>query len=383
MNVPSNLDNWVLAGQSNMEGCGMVKDSLPPDERVLCLTSAGNWDVASDPLHRLWESYTPVHAELMRPNLPEERRGLSVEELSAQDEAIRIHGAGLGLAFGRAMADASGKQVGLIPAAHGGTSLDQWSYKLKDQGGHSLYGAMLQRIERAGGNVKGILWYQGESDCDPEQGPTYAKRFDEWVAAVRSDLGIPNLPVIVVQLGVFAMPGDADGQWWDVVREAQRTLPERTPNTAVISAIDLGLDDSIHVNSAGQIRLGKRMARLALRLLGDSSIPAGPQVTKVERAKIHWDMGCLKVTCSGVTGKLQPGDHIPGFELRTADNKRHTTNSVMDARLHEDGTSIRMTLNAVADENTLLGYGTGLRPYCNLVDDADMPLLAFQGMEIA
>mgnify|MGYP000624347755 CR=1 FL=1 len=30
----ANHDVWVLAGQSNMQGCGWLKGALAPDERV-------------------------------------------------------------------------------------------------------------------------------------------------------------------------------------------------------------------------------------------------------------------------------------------------------------------------------------------------------------
>ncbi len=40
MNIPNNLDVWVMAGQSNMDGNGLLNGSLKPDERVLNFTSA-------------------------------------------------------------------------------------------------------------------------------------------------------------------------------------------------------------------------------------------------------------------------------------------------------------------------------------------------------
>ena len=42
---------------------------------------------------------------------------------------------------------------------------------VEGQGGDSLYGGMLRRFELAGGRVKGVLWYQGESDANPTAGP--------------------------------------------------------------------------------------------------------------------------------------------------------------------------------------------------------------------
>lgn len=113
-----NLDVWVLAGQSNGEGCALLAGALPPDPRVLAFTSAGAWTGAEEPLHRHWESFTPVHQALLRPGLPVEKRDWTDAALAEEASQTRKQGAGLGLAFGRAMADATGRPVGLIPAAH-------------------------------------------------------------------------------------------------------------------------------------------------------------------------------------------------------------------------------------------------------------------------
>jgi hypothetical protein len=199
---------------------------------VLVFSSAGAWEPAAEPLHRLWESFTPVHQELMRPGLPAADQGLSDAELARRAARERVTGAGLGLAFGIAMAQSSGRRIGLVAAAHGGTSLEQWSPALKDRGGHSLYGAMLERIARAGGRLRGVLWYQGESDAhDVEAGRSYAERFDRWIAALRSDTGRPDLPVIAVQIG-RVIPAD-EGQ---KAFPARWTCPSRTPSTSAPQA---------------------------------------------------------------------------------------------------------------------------------------------------
>ncbi len=383
MDIPANLDTWVLAGQSNMEGCGLLRDCAEPDPRVYCFSSAGEWGTACEPLHWFWESFTPVHQALIRPGLPEDQKHISDAELAEIQRRDRITGAGLGIPFGTYMADALGRPIGLIPASHGGTSLEQWSETLKDKGGSSLYGAMLERISRAGTQVKGILWYQGESDANDELAPTYAERFDRWIAALRSDLGMPNLPVIVIQIGRFSPTGDLDPKCWETIREALRTLPERVANTAMTTAVDLGLDDSIHISTDGHKRLGRRLARLALRLEGRTDILAGPRPVKLEHADIHWGMGALKLTCDGITGELAPRLNMGGFQLCNPDDTRCTENTVMDARVDPDNpNAIRMTLNFPMTDNQLLAYGKGINPYCNVTDSADMPLPAFTPMRV-
>src|SRR4051812_30407816 len=99
----TNLDVWVLAGQSNMQGCGllcnpMLPDSSASDERVLNFTMAGHWQVAEEPLHPLWESYTPVHENFLRAGVPNDTR--PTEEIAAEYRDNCTWGAGLGISFG-------------------------------------------------------------------------------------------------------------------------------------------------------------------------------------------------------------------------------------------------------------------------------------------
>ena len=52
---------------------------------------------------------------------------------------------------------------------------------------------------------------------------------------------------------------------WDI-QEQQRHLPERIRYLSVVPAVDLELDDSIHLSANGHSLLAKRLARCADRL---------------------------------------------------------------------------------------------------------------------
>jgi sialate O-acetylesterase len=375
-------DVWVLAGQSNMQGCGSLEGTLSPDPRVWSFSSAGCWEIAQEPLHRLWESFTPVHQELMRVMLPEADKQISNEEYARRERTSGQFGAGLGIAFGVAMAHAQDRRIGLIPAAHGGTSLDQWSPALKPLGGRSLYGAMLQRIEKAGGRLRGILWYQGESDAvTMDLGRTYAQRLDAWIAAVRHDTGMPDLPFIAVQIGRVVEPADRVGLWpgWDLVREGLRTLPERVAHTTVTSVIDLPLTDLIHVNTSSLIRLGRRLARLAL---ADKQL--GPHVVQMTRCTSPGGLrNAIRVRFTGVVGGWSRTDNIRGFEVRIPDSAYRAplygVNAWADRSANAAGNDIIVLLNREmgAGDEVKLGYGLGVNPACDLADADDTPLCAF------
>lgn len=385
------METWILAGQSNMAGRGLLRDPravLQPDDAVRSLNSAGEWETAVDPLHRPWESFTPIHRELAREKLERTEphlKHLTDAELARRDRRHGTTGAGLGVAFGQALARAKGTRIGLIPAAHGGTSLAEWSVGSVPDGGRSLAGSLLERVRRARATARielgGILWYQGESDGTEEDAASYAKEFDNWVTAIRGQLDAPDLPVYVVQLGrlIAAELDPPEPGWveagWDVIREAQRTAPRRSSAIGVVSAIDLGLVDDCHIDAPGLIRLGRRLARLALHA------GRGPDVGRVERGPDAANgLHQVRVVCVGVEGGWRPAGRIAGFELRDGSNRRHRSIEVVDAHPQpDDPRTINLVLSSEGEFDAALrvGYGLGFDPACNAVDAADMALPAF------
>src|SRR5581483_10792359 len=92
---PRDLQLFLLIGQSNMAGRGKIEEAdRVPIPRVLMLTKDLQWVPAVDPVHF--------------------------------DSPSRV-GVGIARTFGRVLADANpSATIGLIPAAVGATSLDQW-----------------------------------------------------------------------------------------------------------------------------------------------------------------------------------------------------------------------------------------------------------------
>lgn len=370
-------DLWILAGQSNMEGVGILADVEPPSEKVRVFTHTDEWQEAREPLHWVLESPDPVHAELW---------GVQASDLARarrEARATRMTGAGLGLPFAKAVAEATGTSIDLVPCAHGGTSMEQWSPEKKHLGGRSLYGAMLRRVARAletGGDshLRGILWYQGESEAHPANVPGYFGSMRQFIAAVRSDLSHPDLPFLLVQLATFATPDSPDWNGalcWSQVREDQRRLPDAVANTYMAPAIDLELDDPIHVGTRGLKRLGRRLANVALAKVYGRPAPAGITLGGVRR-----DGPFIRVRFEGVAGSLKasdPAGRVPGFAIG-AGGRAPSATSIYKAMIAPDnGSEVLLCLAEPAPKGSELWYGWGLAPFCQLTDHADMAAPAF------
>ncbi|MGC8639002.1 MAG: sialate O-acetylesterase [Isosphaeraceae bacterium] len=399
-------DLWVLSGQSNMEGVGDLIDVTPPNPQVMCLGMDGKWARAEEPLHWLVDSPDPVHS-----GDPKDRAARS-----AQQHKTRTKGAGLGLPFAVALVEQTQVPIGLVPCAHGGTSMEQWNPAKKGEGGKSLYGSMLRQIKLAGGKVKGVLWYQGESDANPEAAKKYGKVFTDFIASVRADLGESDLPFYFVQIGRFVSGGDPKP--WNTVQEVQRKLPDCVPNTAVISVIDLELDDAIHVGTQGQKRAGQRLARIAERELfgrvGATTptferVSRGPHNTLIVEFKgvnMGPGMGGMRrmdgmaqrgmnnmpmqvqmqiqqmrmmqgmQSPGGPSGVgLGPDRHIMGFSIRKEDGAEIPL--IFEAAVGRARDTVVLKLTGPVPPKSFLWYGHGLNPDCNLTDTADMAVPVF------
>ena len=87
------MHSILIIGQSNMAGRGFPGEVAPIDNKDLFVLRNGRW----------WPMYTPVNPDRVT-------AGVNLVET-----------------FARRYADEHGVEVGVIPCADGGTSLDQWA----------------------------------------------------------------------------------------------------------------------------------------------------------------------------------------------------------------------------------------------------------------
>jgi sialate O-acetylesterase len=133
--------------------------------------------------------------------------------------------------------------------------------------------------------VKGILWYQGESNAD--RAGDYAKLFPAMISDWRHQWKQGDIPFLYVQLPNFMeanyLPSESN---WALLREAQLKALS-VPNTAMAVALDLGEWNDIHPDNKKDI--GIRLAMAAEKIAyGEDIVYSGPiyQSSKTEGNKI-------------------------------------------------------------------------------------------------
>lgn len=217
------LHSILLIGQSNMAGRGDMSQAEPLAESRLKVLKNGRWQKA----------FRPVNYD--RPFA-----GVNLAEYFAE-EYIRDHDA----------------DVGLIPCADGGTSLDQWHV------GGLLYdhAVAMARLASRTSTIAAVLWHQGETDCYPDRWPYYAEKFRVIVEGFRRDLPIGDVPFLVGGLGDFLKdcPHNPPISGYDKINEQLREIAASTPMMGYVPADGLtSKQDLLHFDTAALKTFGRR-----------------------------------------------------------------------------------------------------------------------------
>ena len=231
--MDSSFDLYLLIGQSNMSGRGLLteKNKEEGNPNVFMLTKENTWVPAKNPLHF---------------------------------DKPKIAGVGPGLSFGIAMAEAHPlHKIGLIPCAVGGTSIDAWKPGAYDAATKTHpYDDMLLHLQAAlkHGTLKGILWLQGEADSKPDKAANYLSNLEQLIKELRSVTGNADLPFVAGELGRYR-------DQYQNINKVLEQLPTSIPFTAVSSSKGLkDRGDKTHFSSESQEIIGRRMAKKMKKL---------------------------------------------------------------------------------------------------------------------
>lgn len=227
------MDLYILAGQSNMAGRGVVTDELKSEgnARVMMYTKEGKWVEARHPLHF---------------------------------DKPKVVGVGPGLAFGIAMAVACPRvRIGLIPCAVGGSPIEHWEPGAYDEAtGTHPYDDAVARIKAAmtSGTVKGIIWHQGESNSSAERSAGYIDKLSALIGRLRAVTGNKDLPFIAGELGRYRPA-------YNIINTQLALLADRVPHTSLATSEGLvHKGDTTHFDSPSAEELGRRYAAQMLKV---------------------------------------------------------------------------------------------------------------------
>lgn len=239
-----NFHLFFLVGQSNMAGRGKV---TPEDQvanpRVLMLNKEGDWVPAVDPIHF---------------------------------DKPKVVGVGLGRTFGLEVAAKQPEiTVGLIPCAVGGSPIASWEPGAFDKPTKTHpYDDAIKRAHAAleAGELKAILWHQGEGDSNPEKARVYEEKLHALIARFRKELDAPEVPFIAGQLGQF--PERPWNEAKKKVDQVHRELPEKIANAAFVSSDGLThRGDKVHFDAESYRELGRRYAKAYFELQSADPAP--------------------------------------------------------------------------------------------------------------
>jgi sialate O-acetylesterase len=382
-------DIWVLGGQSNMFGIDRIRETLPalPYVNLLDLrhlSRDAHWCAGLPPIHRIPEPFATFTIRAQHPEWSDEqiKRTLS--------SGVPIGGIDCSYFFAHNLYAESGVPIGLIPCAIG-SALAYWD---PAHGDENRYGFMLHHVQSAGGRVKGLLFFQGEQDAifgeehrtvtSPSliyPTGTYARQFQSFVEAFRRDCGTGGSPVLFAQICRHHNGRKEKATGWEIIREAQRRIPDVLPHSHCVPTVDLDVMDGLHLDYDSLKRVGHRMAFLALPYVKKGVAPRSE--IKLESVRVGKSVKpTIVLEFTGVTGKLHaPGRGI-GFSL-----KDKATGEVLDWIYKVEFDSTRpntVVLHVVREPNrpVALYYAAGAAPYVNITDENDMPLPAFGPAEL-
>ena len=354
-------DVWLCGGQSNMEwDMTTINDSGAeiagadfPDIRLMEVTKHTHRAPQDEVkrFDRVWTPCTPA----------------TVRAFSA-----------VGYLFGRQLHLETGRPIGLVQSAWGGSRIETWipeeallaskygdnvasrNFSSEQHKPSICYNAMIHGLAPLG--IRGVIWYQGESnDAQPQE---YRRLHETLITAWRDLWGNPELPFYFVQLANWA-PGDR----WELLREAQ-TQTLAVPYTGMAVTIDIGASNDIHPrNKQGT---ASRLAAIALaKDYGQDRVYSGPSFRAASTDGFDITLR-FDHAGSGLIG-VDGGDRVIGMEVLTSSGKWSKANATV---VGEDTVLVPGSLFRAG----VLGvrYGWSSDPVVSLANQEGFPAVPFR-----
>jgi sialate O-acetylesterase len=234
-----------------------------------------------------------------------------------------------------------------------------WHPALESYDPSWLYNAMVAPATQLG--IKGVIWYQGETNSNLERAPLYHQLFSKLIADWRGHWKQGDFPFLFTQISSFKS-NETEG--WAIVRDAQRRTLS-VANTGMAVTIDIGDPDNVHPPDKQTV--GMRLA-LAARALGyDERIEySGPLFREAVT-----EGAAMRVLFSHAAGGLAAkGGELQGFEIAGEDHR------FISAAARIDGQTVVVTGTDVSSPK-YVRYAWQDPLQANLYNAADLPASPF------
>ncbi len=221
-----------------------------------------------------------------------------------------------------------------------------------------LYNAMIAPLTPF--PIKGVIWYQGESNGDSQAFPIYGKLFKTLIQDWRTHWAEGPFPFLFVQLTSWN-----PGSTWPELRE-QQTEALALKDTGMAVSIDVGDPDDIHPKDKQDV--GARLALAARGIAyGEPIEYSGPifrQVTTEGHSLRIW----FNHAGQGLNSK---NGALRGFEIAGEDEKYFPATATID------GDTVVVSSSSVT-KPVAVRYGWAANPDCNLYNGANLPTSPFR-----
>ncbi len=335
-------DIWLLGGQSNMEGAGRFRQEDYYDEQhtnpnIRAYYLDNRWDVATPMLHEPWISADACQREVWKAS--QLASVWQSDEPEFISHGVAKRGIGPGLFFAKKLYEiTNGVPQALIPCALGGSAMHHWNPDAMED---NLYHAMIRRVKRVGGKIRGLFWYQGCAECNEVGIEKLKDRMINMIKCIRRDCCDEKLPVVQVQIAKTNLPRSFEvGKLWERLREKQRTLHTAIPYFDTIAAIDSDYSDLIHISSEAQENIGLRGA-LSMGALCGFGGAWSPKLSSMElrddECRPFWSV--LAIHYDNIQRLVSSGVPL-GFSITETPYEQIFTQSMRIARISFDGDAV-------------------------------------------
>jgi sialate O-acetylesterase len=230
-----------------------------------------------------------------------------------------------------------------------------------------IYNAMIAPLHDY--TLRGVAWYQGESNTSVPEGRQYQKQLAALMADWRRQFAAP-LPFLIVQLANYGpMAPQPVESGWALTRDAQRRAVAADGNAGLAVTIDIGNRDDVHPTNKQEV--GRRLARAARHVVfGAKSSPSGAVPLAAKR-----DDGKVVVTFTEAEGDLDVynAQDPAAFELcGEAEGSCRFVSATLSG-------PAAVTLDASdLTAPTRVRFCWADSPICNLYDGAGLPVGPFE-----